>query len=168
MAVDIGAEAIDRGGTEPSGLTRVNKEGQATAAGTITSIDIYAVPTQHITGLRVGTFYVVSGNTLKCRASEAIAGTITGGSKTTKTVSIIVEIGDYIGCYFTSGRLENETTGFGGKWEVSGEFIDPNDEVAYTLDVNHAFSLGGYIEVPVDPSPVTDGDLIGIGIIRRS
>ncbi len=160
MAVDIGAEAIDRSDRNGAGSTYVNKTGRATVAGTITSIDIWAQ--QDITGLRVGTFYTTNGNTLKCRDSEAIAGTITAGGKVTKVVSITVEIDDYIGCYFATGRIERDSAGFDGVWDVGSEQIDPNDEVVYGLNINWAQSLGGYIE---EPSVTGDGDLIGIGVI---
>lgn len=147
MAVDIGAEAIDRATYLSSGMTLVNKTHPATISGSITSIDVWA--NSDITGLRVGTFYTTNGNTLKCRDSEAIAGTIVAGSKVTKAVSIAVEIGDYIGLFFTIGRVESDTSGYAGRWWISGEYIDPGDEAVYALAANQGFSLGGYIELVV-------------------
>lgn len=145
MAVDIGVEAIDRDTYRGSEWTWINKEVAASIAGTITSIEIWA--DTNITGLRVGTFYTTNGNTLKCRASEAIAGTITAGSKVTKVVSIAVQVGDYIGCYFASGRIEQDNIGVAGLWGKSGEYIDPTDEATYEFLTNLAISLGGYIPV---------------------
>lgn len=145
MAVDIGAEAIDRTNIMVSGQTLINKDHPATVSGTITSIDIWA--NVNITGLRVGTFYTTNGNTLKCRDSDTIAGTITAGSKVTKAVSIAVEIGDYIGCYFASGSVELSIAGYADLWWISGEYIDPNDEAVYDPAPDCAISLGGYIGV---------------------
>ncbi|KKM75835.1 hypothetical protein LCGC14_1386270, partial [marine sediment metagenome] len=109
-------------------------------------IDIWV--DSNITGLIVGTFYVVSGYTLKCRASEAIPGTITAGSKVTKVVSITVGIGDYIGLYFTAGYVEREATGYAGMWLISGKHIDPDDEATYGMQEGDTISLGGFIFEP--------------------
>lgn len=146
MAVDIGTEAIDRTTEWGAGRTFINKDTPATVAGTITSIDIWAKAGYDITGLRVGSFYTTNGDTLKCRASQAIEGTITAGSKVTKAVSIAVEIGDYIGCFFSVGFIELSTSGFAGVWQKAGEYIDPDDEAEYTFYSGDAVSLGGYIQ----------------------
>jgi len=145
MAVDIGCEAINRNTYSAGGLMRLAKDKPAEVSGIVTSIDIWA--NANITGLRVGTFYTTNGNTLKCRDSEAIPGTITAGSKVTKAVSIAVEIGDYIGAYWDIGRLETSSSGYAGVWYKVGEYIDPGDEATYTLSVDFGISLGGYIGV---------------------
>jgi len=146
MTVDIGAEAIDRVSNEDANVTNINKEGQATIAGTITSIDIWG--RTNVSGLIVGTFYTTNGNTLKCRASQAIAGTIVAGSKVTKVVSIAVEIGDYIGLYHTGGTVERDNVGFAGFWYKAGKYIDPDDEATYGVYAGDVISLGGYISPP--------------------
>ncbi len=159
MPVDIGEEAIDGNANRVATWTVINRGNPATISGRITSIDIWA-DVADITGLRVGTFYTTNGNTLKCRASEAIAGAITVGSKVTKTgLTIAVEIGDYIGCYFTGGWLELQTTGLGGVWSFFGERIDPDDEAVYSLDATHGNSLGGYIS-----EGWAGGDVNGVAI----
>jgi len=143
MAVDIGCEAIGRVGSMPAGYTALNKTKPAEASGIVKSIDIWA--NEDITGLRVGTFYTTDGNMLRCRASQAIAGTITAGSKVTKAVSIAVEIGDYIGFYCDSGGVEQDFSGYDDVWRYYGEAIDPDDQATYTLLSGDALSLGGYI-----------------------
>lgn len=146
MAVDIGAEAIDRETAWSPERTLINKASPASNSGTITSIDIWAK--SNITGLRVGTFYPTNGDTLKCRASQAIEGTITAGDLVNKVVSIAVVAGDYIGCYYDAGTIEADTSGFEGLWYIVGEAIDPNDEATYsTAYPTGAVSLGGYISV---------------------
>ena len=144
MAVDIGAEAVNRFTGIGSRYTRILKDHPATANGIITSVDIWA--NTAMTGLRVGTFYTTNGNTLKCRDSEAIPGTITAGSKVTKEVSIAVEIGDYIGAFWSAGSIDMDLSGFDGLWNLSGEYIDPGDEATYGFTDNRTISLGGYIE----------------------
>ena len=145
MAVDIGAEAINRPGGWANNATLINKDTPATIDGTITSIDIWVAT--NITGFRVGTFYVVSGDTLKCRASEAIAGTIVSDSKVTKAVSIAVQIGDYIGCFFSLGALDRHTSGYAGVWYITGNNVNPDVEANYGIAAGDAVSLGGYIGV---------------------
>lgn len=146
MAVDIGEEAIDRESAVVHSNTRILKGSPATASGEITSIEIWAY--SDITGLRVGSFYLTGTNKLKCRDSEAIAGTITAGSKVTKAVSIAVEPGDYIGYYCSGGYIEYDNFGCSGNWYYVGEYIDPGDEATYNVDgATTGFSLGGYITV---------------------
>ncbi len=140
--VDIGVEAIDRNETA-SGNTTIEGSNPSSISGLIISIDIWAAT--NMAGLMVGSFYTTNGNTLKCRDSEAIAGTITAGSKVTKAVSIAVEIGDYIGCYFDTGSVDISTNTGDFYWYLSGRHIDPNDEETYNSASPRRLSLGGYI-----------------------
>ena len=144
MAVDIGAEAINRLSTASSGSTEVNEEVTASEAGNVTSIDIWAKT--DITGLKIGVFYATNGDTLKCRSVASVAGTITAGSKVNKVVSLSVEIGDYLGCYFTGGTLERSSYGADGRWVLVGDHCVIDDENTYTHAAIQATSLGGYIE----------------------
>jgi len=158
MAVDIGAEAINRPSSYGTDVyTVINKDHPATVAGTITSIDVWAQA--NLTVFRVGTFYTTNGDTLKCRASETIPGTITAGSKVTKVVSIPVEIGDYIGCKSTTGSVDCHLSGYAGIWRASGEYIDPEDETGYLFLAGYAISLGGYI---TEPPPGWTGKISGV------
>lgn len=146
MAVDIGLDAVDLPTDHDAALyTIINREHPAEAGGTLQTIEIWAHT--NMTGLIVGTFYTTNGNTLKCRDSEAIAGTITAGSKVYKAVTLTVEIGDYIGLYWTGGAIEVATSGYAGYWLKTGKYIDPNDETTYTLFATRTVSLGGHFEV---------------------
>ncbi|GAJ07462.1 unnamed protein product, partial [marine sediment metagenome] len=98
----------------------------------------------NITGLRVGTFYTTNGNTLKCRDSELIGDVEAGAERTFTGLSIAVVEGDYIGCYFTGGYIETDTSGFGGVWYITSEQIDPGDEATYSFLAGDAISLYGY------------------------
>lgn len=140
--IDVGSIPIDRDGSATYEVTWIDKANPANASGTLQNIKVYAAT--NITGFRVGTFYVVSGNTLKCRDS-AVIGNVTAGSEQTFTeLAITVEAGDYIGCYFSSGALERGSTGGIGLWSVIGEYIDPNDQATYSLAAGYAISLYGY------------------------
>lgn len=160
MAVDIGCEAIDRTGAFAAGYTLINKTNPAIVSGEVTSIDIAAAENT-INGLRVGTFYTINGDTLKCRDSEAIPGTIPANGHVTKAVSLAVEIGDYIGCYFTSGSLERDMAGLQGLWYYLNEWIDPGDEGTYYIFSDAGISLGGYITPTIT---IVEGSAAGEGI----
>lgn len=159
--IDVGATAADRDTSYSFGNTFVGLDNPANYTGTIDTIEIWA--TTDITGLRVGTFYLVSGTDYKCRDSEAIAGTITSGSKQTKSVSIDVVVGDYIGCYFTAGSIEMSTSGYAGVYYISGEYIDPDDQATYSeLGSGRAMSLYGTGETPsvtVTATGVSSGEI---------
>ena len=147
--IDVGADPIDRTNSSPSGNTYVDKANPANASGTLQSVKVWAF--NNMTGLRVGTFYTTNGNTLKCRDSVAI-GDVEGGAERTFTgLSITVEAGDYIGCYATTGQIEWSLSGYDDLWYVTGEFIDPNDEITYTLLAGRASSLYGYGDIGAPP-----------------
>lgn len=141
MAIDIGAGAINRSTSTSESYTYIDKINPANESGVITAVEIWAYT--NLVGCIVGTFYVVSGYTLKCRDSVAI-GSVTSGSKQTFSgLSLTVEVGDYIGFYATSGRVERDSSGYDGNWRLSGEYIDPGDEATYGFLSGDAISLYG-------------------------
>ncbi|MBA7592052.1 hypothetical protein ES708_34225 [subsurface metagenome] len=159
MLIDIGAAASDRATSILGGYTTISLDNPANASGTITSVEIWA--NVNITGMRVGTFYLVSHTTYKCRDS-AVIGDVTAGSKQTfPGLSIDVEAGDLIGCYWDDGKIEMDSSGFAGWYEVSGEHIDPGDEAEYSLREYYAQSLYGTGETA---PPVVAGYSFGIVI----
>ncbi len=142
MAIDIGADAINRG-TETSspGWTYIDKTNPANESGTITTVEIYA--NLVLENCIVGTFYVLSGNTLKCRDSVVIGSVARRSKQTFSGLSLTVEAGDYIGFYASSGSIDRDTTGYGGNWRLSSEHIDPGDEATYGFLTADGFSLYG-------------------------
>lgn len=140
LPIDVGPGAVDGNDWWGSGATLIDLANPANLSGRITSVDVWA--NTNIAGLRVGTFYLVSGTTYKCRGSATI-GNVTAGSKQTFAVSIPVVVGDVIGCYFDSGQLENTLSGGVGVASATGEYIDPGDSAAFTVDVNWRQSLYG-------------------------
>lgn len=152
--IDIGAEPIVRDSFADFGITWIDKNNPANASGALHSVKVYAV--DDLYGLIVGTFYFVSQNdqtTLKCRDSVAIGDVAAGAVRTFTELSIAVEIGDYIGCYFDPpyGWLYLDDSGYGGVWWIEGEYIDPNDEIAYKFYPGYAISLYGYGDIEAPP-----------------
>ncbi len=139
--IDVGPAVIDRGAYGNYGNTMFDVDNPANATGTITSITVWA--NTNIVGLRVGTFYLSSGTTYICRDSEACGNITAGSAQTVSNLTINVSAGDYIGCYFASGRIEHDTSGYGGTYQVTGEYIDPGDSASYTAYAGDASSLNG-------------------------
>ncbi len=148
--IDVGADPIDRTTAAGSGFTRISKDNPANASGTLHTVKVWAEE-QDIIGLIVGTFYLTNGNTLKCRDSELVGDVVAGAERTFTGLSINVQEGDYIGCYFTEGFIEYDTSGFAGVWYISGEYIDPGDEETYGFLDGDAFSLYGYGDIEAPP-----------------
>ena len=139
MGIDIGSPAINRLDNMGTNYTIVNKSNPANASGTITSIEIWAYA--ELANCEVATFYVVSGDNLSTRDTEAI-GTVTAGSKQTFGVSLNVEAGDYLGIYFTGGYIERDDTGYAGVWYIVGDYI-PCTNVAFLVIAGDTVSLYG-------------------------
>ena len=136
--IDIGMPAINRGSTA-STYTWVNIGNPANESGTITSIEMWAQST--LSNCEVATFYIVSGNNLSTRDTEFI-GSVTGGSKQAFEISLDVQVGDYIGAYYTAGALERDSSGFAGCWMKTGDNI-PCSNLLFTLRDGEAISLYG-------------------------
>lgn len=141
IPIDIGADPTDRSYSYPWGDTLINKDNPANASGILHTIKVWALT--NITGLRVGTFYTTDGNHIKCRDSAVIGDVEAGAERTFTGLSITVEEGDYIGCYYTSGDIEADYSGFPGIWYHPGEYIDPGDQVYYSFYSGDALSLYG-------------------------
>jgi RHS repeat-associated protein len=162
--VDVGAGAIDRSGTVNSaGYTDLDMANPANADGRVTSISLWF--NQAATGVRVGTYYLVSGSTYRCRDSATI-GSVAAGSKQTFIVdsagnplSLEVKAGDLIGWYVASGTLEKDASGAGIRY-ILGEYIDAGDQASYSTASGYGVSIyaEGYATV-VD---------VGAGAIDRN
>lgn len=96
VPVDIGGPASDYEINWAAGSTYITNENPANANGTITEVDIFAENAGN--NVYLGIFYVVSGNTLKCR-SAANVGSLNVGINNNVAVSLAIETGDYIGSY---------------------------------------------------------------------
>ncbi len=122
VLIDIGSAATNRTGDHIPNYTFILKDNPANAAGTITSIEVWAADS--LIGFEVATFYSTGTNEFSTRSTATI-GSVTAGSKQTFSVSLSVEAGDYIGFYCSSGRIEADSKGAGGAshWYKSGDNI---------------------------------------------
>ncbi len=143
--IDIGAEAIDRDTFAPFGRTFIALDNPANASGIIDTVKIWAHYV--MTGVLVGTAYLISGDTYKFR-DHAVIGVVPSGSEQTFTgLSITVEAGDYIGFFAPDGNIERSFVGFAGLYWRANDCITGYPFLEYTLDAVTAMSLYGTGEV---------------------
>lgn len=116
MAIDIGADAINRGSTFSSN-TLIALDNPIDVKGYINEIELYAAVVLY--NCKVGGFSR-DGDNFTCRDYETI-GSVSSGSKQTFSVDIHCEIGDYIGIYFSSGLIERDLTGYAGVYAKTGD-----------------------------------------------
>jgi hypothetical protein len=124
-AIDVGDTAINRASTTSDGeYTHINNGNPANATGTLTSVEVWAIA--DLVDFEPATFIYVSGSEgttyYTSRDSEAV-GAVSSGSKQTFAVTISVTSGDFIGCYFSDGALEKDTSGFTSINYVTGDKV---------------------------------------------
>jgi hypothetical protein len=140
--IDIGSGATNRSGSvSGGGYTDIDLNNPANGTGTLTSVEIWA--NTDLANCEVGTFYLDSGTTYVCRSS-AVIGAVTAGAKRTTDVSgtpITVNTGDYLGIYYTSGKLERDTEGNNGLMYYYGKAITALDSQSYTFLAGDALSI---------------------------
>jgi len=156
ITIDMGSPAINRGSTTTDARrTYIAEENPADAAGIIDTIEIWA--NVNLVDCEVATFYE-SGGKWYTRGYETI-GSVTAGSKQTfSELSIAVEIGDWIGITYSSGRVEMDTSGV-GYWYSTSDSIPCTGHI-FSHTSNRTISLYGTgISVPDQVTNVqaTDG-----------
>lgn len=145
MAIDIGNPAINLDKTASAGYTYITLGNPANEAGVLDTVETWAV--SNLSGFKVGTF-VLDGSFNANDRDYATIGNVTSGSKQTFTgLSIDVEIGDYIGCYFSGGLLEYKTsTGSGDRYKNADLF--GAGSTATSLNANFYLPLYATGETP--------------------
>ena len=144
----IGQSASDRTGTRDATYTNIMNTTPADGTGTITTIEVWANAT--VANLNVATFFVVSGNNLSTRDS-CIIGTVASGSKQTFTldassnpISLDVVEGDFIGAWWSGGKIDADSDAGTGFWYLSGKYIPcTNQTFTYTTFSIDQLSIHG-------------------------
>ncbi len=142
VTIDVGSPAIARAAGISGNSSIIDFANPANANGIITSLEIWVVDT--FVGLKVGTFFLVSGTTYQCRDSVTIANTITAGSKQTVSgLSLSIQVGDFIGFYKGTGEAIEKDNAGSGLGYVSGDQLTPGNQSVY----NTAFYPTGAISL---------------------
>lgn len=138
MAIDIGSGATDRGTTQAAGYTFIDIANPSLGKGKITSIELWFAT--DASGVKVGTMYG-SGTSWTPRDSEII-GSVTSGSKQTFTVDLDVHVGDVIAVYWSSGTLEEDSSGGVAVYYKSGDQFSAGTQT-YTYAGGFSISIYG-------------------------
>lgn len=169
MTIAIGAPAVEGDTQFTQDWTWVNIEGPANASGIIDTVKIYATEGDSLVGCFVGIFYVVSGDTLKCRSAVEIGAVAGGAERTFPELSLAVEVGDYIGLYYSEGAIRYRNTVGAGLWHSNEEVNHcvVNDQHGYTeLEGTYQLSINGTgEEVAIGGGQGGPAALIAAGII---
>lgn len=138
--IDIGPGAEDRGSNAASGTTRIDKRNPANADGTIDTVELWFLVSAE--NCEVATFEEVSSDTFTSRDSEDI-GSVSSGSKQEFTgLSMDVATDDYIGCHYTAGAIEMDTSGGIEVWYKAGDQI-PCTETYFSSQIFRELSIYG-------------------------
>ena len=116
----MGSEAKDRPNTFSAGNTILLLNTPASAAGKITSVEIWA--SISLENCKVAIFFNPFLDRYTTR-SQATIGPVTAGSKQVFEVDLAVQVGDYIGLYWSAGKMEATSTGEAGIWYKTGDYI---------------------------------------------
>ncbi len=141
QTIDVGSPAVDRAGILGD-YTLIGKTNPANADGTL---DTWEVWTQIAAdNIDFATFFVVSGNNLSTRDTEAV-GASNGNSKTTYVgLSTDVETGDYAGLYHNVSNfstLDRDNSGGDGMWYISALDKIPCTNQAFSFLASYRISL---------------------------
>ncbi len=132
--IDIGSPAISRS-SHLGFRTVINKNNPAQVSGTITSVEIYSFDT--IEDCKVAIFYTGGGNVFSTRNYVEI-GTVPYGTKQTFAVNLNVQVGDYIGMYYSysgaAGVMLDPTGGVGLWWKSSDYIPCAGEEFSFYED----------------------------------
>ena len=156
--IDIGPGATDRANTAPNDYTFIALDNPANLTGTLDTVEVWA--NTNLIGFRIGTFYLVSGTTYKCRDSAAIGAVTSGSKQTFSGLSISVESGDFLGMYCSSGLTDRADSGGGGYYYYLGENIDPDDQTSFTFSAGRILSI--YATGETAAPPASGGQVIMI------
>jgi len=139
VPIYIGNEAISRLYNGATSYTLIEKINPANETGKITSVEIWA--RSNLTGCKVGIFYLVSGNLYSTRDWVNI-GLVTAGSKQSFPTDLNVEIGDFIGIYYSPGNIAYSIGISGNSCYKSGDHI-PCTNFEFSTNGSYIMSLYG-------------------------
>ena len=140
MAIDIGADAIDRASAAAPG-TLVEGSNPANADGAIDTVQIHAFT--NMPTCEAATFYVVSGNYLSTRDYETLGAVTAGSTQTFSGLDIDVLTDDYIGVYYSSGSIDYDSSVGVGYWTKAFSDQIPCTNVVFSWFSGRIASLYG-------------------------
>lgn len=166
-AIDVGAGAIDRGGSvAPSAATWIDVNNAANETGILDTFELWFVTAA--TGVKVGTFYhSPSPNDFTNRDVEVLGNVSSGSKQTSSGLDCDVETGDWPGIFRDTGNMEQDTSGFDGVWVKVGDFFGGGSETYSENGTARALSIFATGETPAAavPAPSNSLALMASGVI---
>jgi hypothetical protein len=129
-AIAVGNTVSDRLSYRASGTTIIDKNVAADGTGTINTVNIWAVDTYDLVECEVALFYIVLGANYSTRSNVSIGAVTSGSAQPFTGLTLAVTSGDYIGIYFSDGRIER--TNSGSFYTKSGDVIPCTDQTFTT------------------------------------
>ena len=145
--IDIGDAASDYSTVVDSGYTLINIGNPANASGTITSVQIFAQQT--MANCKVGTFSG-SGTTYTPRDSESLGAVTEASVQTFPGLDIDVESGDFIGIYFSAGRIEMNTADGSGLYYKVGDQFAAGEQTYSLYGAAYKIAVYGEGDLPAE------------------
>ena len=139
--ISIGPGAYERDNMQASFKSFIALGNPSNANGVINTIRIFA--NTNIAGAKIGTFSFVSGTTYKCRDVAIIGDVVSGSAQIFPGLSLSVNVGDYLGIYFSSGDIENSSSGFAGIRYAFGDILTVDLESSTSSFLGQAISIHG-------------------------
>lgn len=139
----MGSDPISRPSALYGPYTILLQESPAAVAGKITAVRMWTHT--DLSGCKVGTFYLVSGTTYKCRDTETI-GTVPEGPTAYTGLDIDVESGDLLGVYWASGAAAYTSSGGSGMFWSASDTMTVDNETAYSENAAQSFSFQALID----------------------
>jgi hypothetical protein len=151
QSIAVGSTASDRATSLNYGNTIILKTNPANASGTLDTWELwFDTAGNNATGVKVGSFTLISGANFTTNDYESI-GNVTKGSKQTFTgLSTSVTSGDYAGYYGSEGLIERDSTGYSGVWLKSGDYIPcTNTEIPFYAAITiSVYATGTEVSTP--------------------
>ena len=139
LPVDVGGLGTSNSSFIPT-YTFISLLNPANNTGTLTEVQLYV--NRAMAGLKIATFRFDTGpgNRYTCKSSVAI-GALSVGYHSITGLSLGITSGDFIGCYYTSGKIEGATY-VSGIVYVSGDRTAVGDSPNYNTS-NQDIRLAG-------------------------
>ena len=139
--IDVGSTAIDRASSQVAGFTFIDLANPANDTGSLDTIALWC--TIDLAGVVVATFLQDATPTDFTPVDRVVLGAVTAGSEQEFTgLGLTINVGNFIGIYWTNGTLEIDNTGGSGVYYKAGDQTAAGKQT-YTNVANRAQSVYG-------------------------
>jgi len=144
MTIDVGPGCGNRGFTWPANYSLIVKDNPANAAGTIDYVCVYA--DSDMSGIEFASFADEGSEVLSTNGNTSGSNLGAIGDQQNEYnapgdfTAFNINVGEYIGIYWSGGNIDRDSSGFAGMWWVANDQI-PCSSVTFNLEVDDTISL---------------------------